>query len=65
MTTIAPSDPVTQIAEALHYVRKARHFQGCCCFMYRNAALEAFCTPEEALWNKAVDRLLENIEAMR
>lgn len=63
MTTIAPADPVTQIREALAYVRKAKHYDGCKCAMFRNAAGSPHCSPEEALWSKAVDRLLENIKA--
>lgn len=61
MSTIAPTNAVTQIAEALAYVRKSRHYDGCHCFMYRAATGQSFCTAEEALWNKALDRLLENI----
>jgi hypothetical protein len=61
MTTVAPSNPVLQIAEALAYVRKAKHYDGCKCAMFRNAAGSPHCSAEEALWTKAVDRLIDNI----
>ena len=65
MTTIAPTNSVAQIADALQFARESRHFDGCPCAMFRDKDGAPHCTDRAALWNRAIDRLLENIEAGR
>lgn len=65
MTTIAPSDPVTQIAETLLLIKQARHWEGCACFLYRTEDRQGFCSLDEAECNRALNILLDNILAMR
>lgn len=53
-TTLKPRE---QIADALRFVRKARHHPGCHCGGYQRL----WCSPEEKIWCSAVDRLITDI----
>jgi hypothetical protein len=52
-------NPRTQIAEAVSFARDARHHSGCYCFQFRDVNKEAFCSDREALWNRCIDRLID------
>ncbi len=60
MTTFAkpkphPGTPV----DALHFVRTNRHHPTCRCGRWRDTDGAPFCTPAEALWSRALNRLLD------
>jgi hypothetical protein len=40
-------------------VRKHRHQPDCCCFSHRDIDGEHYCSYSEALWSRAVNRLID------
>lgn len=57
--TVTVTDPKVQIRDAVAFSRDARHHSDCCCFMYRDSAGEGFCSDRQALWNRAIDKLID------
>lgn len=53
------TNPKATIADAVRFVRDSRHHSNCNCFSFRDANREAFCTAQEALWTKAIARLID------
>jgi len=64
MSTVT-TDPRGMIADAIGYLRKARHHLDCRCFNYRDLDHVGWCSPQEAMWNKAVDKLIDDIRNER
>jgi hypothetical protein len=58
---ITTLDPRIEIQHALTYARQQRHHPDCHCGNYRHRGA-AYCTPAEATWCRAIDRLLKAIE---
>ena len=56
-------DPRRQIRDALQFVRRYQHHDGCRCGTYRNTRGEAFCSSGHATWNRAIDALIEQCRA--
>jgi hypothetical protein len=52
--------PRQQIRDALMFVRDARHHSGCVCGMYRDREGEGFCSDREALWSRAINKLIDD-----
>lgn len=50
-----------QLADALKYCRAQRHHQDCRCHSWRDQQGQAFCTPAESTWNKAVNCCLDRV----
>lgn len=46
----------TELAQALHQIRKARHHRDCYCRNFKRQ----FCTPAEEIWTNTLNRLLES-----
>ena len=57
--TVTVTDPKQQIKDAVAFSRDARHHSNCSCFMFRDRTGEPFCSDREALWNRAIDRLID------
>jgi len=53
MTTVDMTKPENRVILALAYARKNRHHQQCRC-----ARHQGYCTPNDALWSRALDREL-------
>jgi hypothetical protein len=52
-------DPHAQMVDALKFVRDSRHHSDCRCFSYRDRDGEAYCSDREALWSRAISRLID------
>ena len=57
VTTFAKPSAGTP-SDALVFVRRHRHHPDCRCGTWRDGYGAPFCTPAEALWSRALDRLL-------
>lgn len=49
--------PEQQLAQAVQFVRNCRHHHACHCGKYQGV----YCTPFEAIWSRAVDRLIGEV----
>ena len=56
MTSVDLNIPENRVALALAHARKYRHHQSCRCQRF-----EGYCTANDALWSRAVDRELDAI----
>lgn len=54
-------EPKTQLAAAVRLVREYRHSATCVCSEYRDLSGEGFCTARQATWNRAIDRLIDEV----
>jgi hypothetical protein len=61
VTVSAPPDNQAMIRDALTQVRMARHHRDCRCGIFQRH----WCSPEEKLWCRSVDRLIETIRDTR
>lgn len=59
--SVTITDPREQLADALRYCRENRHHPDCRCHSWRDQQGQAFCTPAESTWNKAVNRCLDRV----
>jgi hypothetical protein len=51
----------TQLSDAVRLARSYRHHPDCNCTLYRDTMGEGFCTSAEAIWTRAVNRLLDEL----
>lgn len=51
-------DTKTQLVDAVLFVRDSRHHTACRCYSYRDTTGAGYCSDREAIWNRAVNRLL-------
>lgn len=59
--SVTITDPREQLADALMFCRKQRHHADCRCHSWRDQEGEAFCTPGESEWNRAVSVALDRV----
>lgn len=60
MTTFARPKPTAGTpTDALLFVRNNRHYEGCPCRRWRDGNGAPYCTPAEAMWSRALNRLLD------
>lgn len=52
-------DPHQQITDALRFARDSRHHSGCRCASYRDGDCAPFCSDREALWSRAISKLID------
>ena len=55
MATAVADIRAAELARALTMSRKARHHPDCYCRMYERA----YCNPTDALWQRSINRILE------
>jgi hypothetical protein len=56
MTSVDIQSPENRVTVALAQARKHRHHKTCRCRNY-----QGYCSPNDALWSRAVDRELDGI----
>jgi hypothetical protein len=56
-TTVSPRQ---QIRDALMFARDSRHHSGCKCGLYRDRDGTPFCSDREAIWQRAIDKLIDD-----